>query len=598
METIRTEGQADPSTNIGLEPKFKAVLCADLVGYSRLMEMEGVETYIRLRSLRINLIDPEIVFFRGVIVKNTGDGFICVFDAAADAICCARELQRHIHDAQLDIAADHELVFRMGLHWGQLIHDLDDVFGHVVNVAARLQEIAPPGGTVVSREFLLAVGTSAGLATADLGPVRLKNLTNPISAAMIGEIGDLSFADASGMAWKQDVPSIALLPFEDLTNTPETECLAKGFVDDIITSLSNLREIFTVAKGSTVGLTQAQSTPRGIIEKLGVQYLFSGRIRSHRHNWRLSVELVDAISSEVVWAEKYEIYLDEIFELQDEITHSIVRQISSHVRTQEVMKAMRKAPQSLTSYDYFLRAHDLMYQLKPESFKLAKTLLNNSIRIDPAYAAPFALSAHWHMFRAVEGWSDDPGSDALAVLRDAKLAIERDESNALAHALLGQAQGLFNHDILAAKESVDMARSISPNSAWAWTFSSGPYGFDGDTSAAIRQAERALRLSPIDQHAFFMQGLLAQNNYLHGNHVEGVEWAQRSLAANPRFGNAARVLIASLTALGRDAEATTIVEQHKSIARGFRLSEYEERCPFTPEHAQIYIDRLKSAGIK
>ena len=335
-----------------------------------------------------------------------------------------------------------------------------------------------------------------------------------------------------------------------------------------------------------------------MVSKLGVQYLFSGRVRRHREHWRLSVELLDAASGEVIWAEKYEIFADEIFDLQDEITFGIVRQISSHVRSHEVKRAMRQAPQSLTAYDYFLRALDLLYRLKAEDFQHAKSLLNQAIREDASYGAPFALAAHWHMFRVAEGWSDDPEGDAIAVSRNARLAIERDETNALAHALLGQAEAMFQGNIAEGIEAVDRACAISPNNSWAWIFSSCPHGFAGNTDKAIQHAERALRLSPIDQHAFFMQCLLAQNHYLHGNYVESLAWSRRSLSANPRFGNAARVLIASLTALGREDEAKKVAQHHQSIAPRFQLSEYRLRCPFLPEHAEVYVDRLRRAGVR
>ncbi len=598
MDHLRTTSGSDPSKAIDLGPDYQAVLFADVVEFSRLMEIDSVDTYRRFRQLKVTVIDPLVVSCRGETVKNTGDGFVCVFDVASDALRCAQELHKRVKDAQPLGQTDHAIVWRVGLHWGRLIQDQNDIFGHVVNVASRLQELAPPGSTVVSRDFLDASDSKQNLEKTDLGPVRLKNLSEPIPAALLGGLDSLPQVPSAEIPEHATVPSIALLPFENLSASPETENIAMGFVDDIITSLSNLREVFTVSNGSTTGLAQTKSDMNEIVEKLGVQYLFSGRIHSYHPNWRLSVELTDTLSGEVVWADQYKISIDEIFDLQDEITLKIVRQISSHVQTRQVRKALRKPPQSLTAYDYFLRALSLIYQLKPVNFEQAETLLNNAIREDPTWGAPFALLAHWHMFRAAEGWSSDPEQDVALVLRNARLAIERDETNALAHALLGQAMGLFEHDLDAAKAYVDRARHISPNSAWAWTFSSGPYGFAGETETAIKFAERGLRLSPIDQHAFFMQGLLAQNHYLHGNYAESTAWARRSLAANPRFGNAARVLIASLVAQGQHDAASGIVSHHNVIAPKFRLVQYKNRCPFTKEHAEIYIDSLARAGVQ
>lgn len=583
---------------IAFAPTFKAVLVADTVGYSRLMEADSVGTYQRFRSLRVNILDPLIVSYRGITVKNTGDGFICEFDVPGDAFLCVSELHQSLKEAQPGVSPSSEIVLRIGMHWGRVIHDADDVFGHAVNVAARLQEAAPPGGTVLSQEMLEKIDMPGGMTTADLGQLRLKNLEQPVAAALVGEPRSFAETFPSRYDRQATIPSIALLPFDNLTEATETRSLVAGFIDDINTSLSNLRDILTVSNGSTVGIDLTRWTRDQIVEKLGVQYLFSGRIRSHGLQWRLSVELTDATKNEVVWAEKYEILTDEIFDLQDEITLSIVRQIASHIQSQQVRKAMRKAPQNLTAYDYFLRALSLLYQLRPDNFEEAKNLLNNAIRDDSSFGAPYALLSHWHMFRVAEGWSDNPDAEIGQVMRAANRAIELDPSNALAHALLGQAKGLFEHDTMGARSSVDRARDLSPNNAWAWTFSSGPYGFSGDTQTAIRQAERGLRLSPLDQHVFFMQGLLAQNHYLHGNHLEGATWARRSLSANPRFGNAARVLIASLSALGDDHSAQKIVKHHKVLAPGFRLSEYRERCPFGREQSEIYVDRLRHAGVQ
>ncbi len=584
---------------IDFSPGFSAVLCADVVGYSRLMEIAGLETHRRFRALHVNVIDPLILSFRGNVVKGTGDGFIAVFDVASDALACAVEMQRQIADVEADIEVKRALQFRMAIHWGQMIRDMNDVFGHTVNVAVRLQEYASAGGIVVSRDFHAAIGPSAGLITTDLGPLQLKNIREPVPAAHVGSVGDLIGAAAAGSDAPavSAVPSIALLPFENLTEDPATRHMVAGFVDDIITSLSNLKDIFTVARGSTIAVRPGQLEPDEIVAKLGVQYLFTGRVHRRGDRWRLSVELLNAASAEVIWAEHYEIVVHEVFDLQDEITLAIVGQIASRIRVTEVQRAMRKPPQSLTAYDCYLQALNLMYRLRPDEFRLARKFLDQATREDPDYAAPFSLAAHWHMFCAAEGWSDDPDSDIRAAISNANRAIERDDSAALAHALLGHAEAMFNRDIISGIDSVDRARAISPNNSWAWTFSSGPYGFAGDTATAIKYAERALRLSPIDQHAFFKQCLLAQNHYLHGNFVEATAWARRSLSVNPRFGNAARVLIASLVA-GDDMEnARKAAAHHRDVAPAFRLSEYRRRCPFREDHARLYIERLLNAGV-
>ena len=337
--------------------------------------------------------------------------------------------------------------------------------------------------------------------------------------------------------------------------------------------------------------------PIEVGEKLGVQYLVSGRVFRSGPRVRLWVELLDVASASVLWAEKYEFGIDELFQLQDEIAIKIVGQIATHVRQTEIERALRKPPQNLNAYDYLLRGLDLLYTLDFADFSRARTLLEKAREEDPGYAAAFAFSAHWHMFNIAEGWSSDVDADAQEVIRLSNCAIERDRSNGLAFALQGHARAMLFRDYDAAIDCVDRATTISPSNSWAWTFSSGPYGFIGRTKAAIARAERAIRLSPADPYAFFKLVLLGQNHYLDGAYEDAIRWSQKSLNLNPRFGNAARVLAASLVAVGRVEAAQRIADHHRQILPGFRVSDYARRCPFEEPAASLYVDRLKGAGI-
>ena len=282
--------------------------------------------------------------------------------------------------------------------------------------------------------------------------------------------------------------------------------------------------------------------PLEVGEKLGVQYFVSGRVRRSGRRIRLWVELIDVATASMLWVEKYDFHMNEIFDLQDEIAIKTVGQIATRVRQTEIRRALRKPPESLTAYDYFLRALDLLYRLDFASFARARTLLEKAREEDPSYAAPFAFSAHWHMFNIAEGWSSDVGADADEVIRLSNCAIERDPSNGFAFAIQGHGRAMFFRDYDAGIDFVDRATTISPSSSWAWAFSSGPYGFIGETKIAIARAERAIRLSPIDAHAFFKLILLGQNHYLDGTFEDAIRWSRKSLNLNPRFGNAARNL--------------------------------------------------------
>jgi adenylate cyclase len=578
--------------------RSRAVLAADIVGYTRLMEAAELDTHRRFRSLRVGVIDPGIIAHRGEIVKNTGDGYIAVFETPLDAIQCALELQQATRDQEARTPPEQRIEFRMGMHWDPVIFDLHDVYGHGVNTAVRLQQVAPPGCVVVSSALRNALGSASNLDVEDLGELRLKNLSRPVRAFLLIAAGVARGTTRRGRALREAIlPSIAIVPFKSLTEEADDRYFAEGFIEDIIASLSNLQDLLVVSRGSTMAFRGRAIDPFEIGEKLGVQYFVSGSFSRSGQQLRLWVELVDVATVSILWAERYDFRITEIFDLQDEIVVKIVGQVATRVRQAEITQALRKPPENLSSYDYLLRALDLLYRLDFPSFSSARTLLEKAREEDPSYAAPFAYSALWQVLNIGEGWSTDVGADAEEAIRLSNCAIDRDPSNALAFAILGHAKAMFFRDYGAAIHCVDRATTISPSNDWAWTFSSGPYGFVGKTKAAIAQAERALLLSPIDRHAFFKLNFLGQNHYLNGTFEVAIRWSRKSLSLNPRLGTAARILGASLVAVGREKAAKRVAEHHNRIAPGFRISEYARRCPFKGRAAALYVERLRQAGI-
>jgi adenylate cyclase len=565
------------------------------------MEAAELETHSRYRNIRVGVIDPTIVTYRGDLVKNTGDGFVAVFESPHDAVRCASELQAEITNHEVGQPPERRISFRMGVHWDPVLFDLNDVYGHGVNTAARLQSIAPAGGIVVSSALLGAVGEGMRrLEHKDLGPVHLKNFSRPVHAFSLKMPGAAPAHIASpppGTSKKlAKPPSVAILPLINLSD-PEHNYLGAGMIEDIIISLSNIPELLVVARGSTLAFRQREIDPVQIGQRLGVQYLLGGSIRRSGGRMRLAVELVDIKTGLVIWAEKYDLAFHEVFDVQDEISVVIVNKIAAHVRRAQIKRALRKKPTNLTAYDHLLQALDLLYRLDFSSFSHAKALLEKAREEDDSYAPPFAFSAHWHMINIAEGWSTDTVADTDQVMRLTTAAIERDPSNALALALQGHGKGMFFRDYDAAIELVDRAVSVSPSSSWAWVFSSGPYGFIGDTEAAISRAERAIRLSPLDQYSFFNLCLLGQNHYLNGTFEEAIRWSRKAMEFNPRFGNAVRILAASLVAVGQEAGARQIAEHHKNILPRFTISDYARRCPFREPQASLYVDRLAAAGL-
>lgn len=607
FQQLRLLGVTVPSCSeaaIEPTPRFerasRAVLSADVVGYTRLMEAAEVETHRRYRTLRVEVSDPTVIFHRGEMVKNTGDGFLAVFESPLDALNSAVELQREIAIQEAGQPPDRRISFRIGVHWEPVIFDLNDVYGSGVNIAARLQSVAPAGGVVVSAALLDQIDDHKEHEFDSLGDLRLKNLTRPVPAFSLrlpGVERSAAIGYSSRPARRAKVASIAILPFNNLSPSPDDNYFAEGFVDDIISTLSNIQDLLVVSRASTITFNRNAFDPAMASEKLGVRYYLSGKVRRSGGRIRLSVELGDLSAGSIVWAEKYEAGIEEIFGLQDEIALAIVSRIATHIRGSEVKRAMRKRPQSLNAYDYLLRGLDLLYRLDFASFSRARSLLERASEEDDSYAAPYAFAAHWHMFNIAEGWSVDPDPEIAEVIRLSNCAIERDPSNAFALALQGHAKSMFFFDYDTALDCFDRALVLSPNNAWVWMFSSATYGFIGDAKSGIERAERAIRLSPLDQQAFVNYSRLGQNHYLNGTFEDAIRWSRKACSINPRFGNAIRIAAASLVAIGRTDEALQLSEHHKKILPHFTVSDYEPRCPFKEPQRSLYVQRLRAAGM-
>jgi adenylate cyclase len=578
--------------------RSRAVLVADVVGYSRLMEADELATHARLSALRVNLCDPLIVSHRGEVVKNTGDGFIAIFEVPSDATHCAAQLQRELASHEEALPPERRILFRMGLHWEPVILEEHEVYGAGVNIAARLQGVAPAGGVVVSATLVDALDNRDGMSLDDLGDLRLKNLSRPVHAFSLHSPGMVEGTATMRSSISAALPSIAVLPFANLSATPDGRYFAEGFVEDIVVTLSNLPELLVVSRDSALTLHPKRSNLVSISDKLGVRYLLTGSIRRQSDRLRISIELVDVAEAAVMWAESYDTAMEDMFDVQDEIAIKIVGKIATYVRRSEIRKVARKPPTNLNAYDCLLQGLDHLYRLDFASFSQARTLLERAREEDPNYAAPYAFSAHWHMINVAEGWSTDSGADTSEVVRLSQCAIDRDPFNGLALAIQGHAYGMFHRDYDVALDLFDRAIAASPNNSWVWVFSSGTYGFIGDPATGIARARQAARLAPLGYQAFFNLCLLAQNHYLNGDLEDAIRWARKSLSLNPRFGNTVRVLAASLGAIGRQDEAHRIAQYHSKLLPMFRVSEYAKRCPFNEPDASRYIELLAGAGIR
>lgn len=582
-----------------MQRHLTAILSADVVGYMRLSEAAEEETHHRLMSLRTSLIDPCVEEHGGRICKNSGDGFLATFDSAPASTRCALCLQRALAVATADQPLALRIAFRMGIHLADIILENDDIFGDGVNVAARLQSYAEQGGVIISEAVFEQADDESKSLAFDMGEIFLRNHERPVRVfALRSEPG-------SGQAHRiGEVPagvdaraSIAVLPFRMNGSRSSKTFVADGVVDSIIQSLSGLKELFVISRGSTLEYGRRRIDPVAIGRKLGVRYVMDGNVALSAGRVRISTELIANENGAVVSADHYDGKMAELFELQDRISLKLVRTIAPHVRERELRRALCQRPQNMTAYDLLLQAVDLLYKMDPDSFSRARGLLQQAMALDPSYAPPFTYTALWHVFRVGELGSPDPDGDAKVAVDRALAAIERDGNDALALAIYGHVQAFLLHDTDTAQRFLDRAIEAGPSVAMAWTMSSATRGFVGNGPLAVLHGENGQRLAPADPYRFWHEGILAQAHYINGDFDEAVGWARSAAAQNPSIRFTLRTLAASLAAARRMTEAASAADRLMLIQPDFRLSSYAPRCPFVPPVLEQWIEHLREAGL-
>jgi adenylate cyclase len=572
-----------------------AIVFADVVGYSRLTEIAEEDTHDRLMRLRSEVLEPSIANYGGRLVKSYGDGFLAAFDDASSAARCAISIQKKLGRCESATPEEQRIALRMGLNYCDLIVEGDDLYGEGVNIAARLQAYADPGGIVMPARVAEEVRAHIDIASVDLGDLFLRNISKPVRAISLrGSTGEP--ARVGPAAEKR--PSVAVLPFRTVPPEDTQIYFAEGIVEDIIRGIGGLRELFVISRASTLHYRGPMVDVRTVGAELGVRYVLQGSVRREYGHLRITTELSDAGTGTVLHTDRYDGDATDLFTLQDRIAAEVVATIAPHVRQWELSGVLRRPPDSWSAYDLLLQALNLLYRLDYESFSRARSLLQLAIENDPEYASPYAYAAQWHLFRISQGWTTDPDVDSREAARLAAQAIERDQHEAIGLALHGHALSWFFKQYDGALVFLDRAVKAGPNCAMAWTVNSLTHSYIGDGPTAVARAEHALRLSPHDPHSFYYYTNLAFAHYTKGTYAEAVTNGYRALAQGPRFCAGMRILIASLTALERVEEAREVARMLMRIQPKFRLSEYRRVCPFKGVDAvALMLDRLAKAGL-
>jgi len=592
---VAADMKLEPSTSVTRRPL--AVLAADVFGYSRMTEAAEEDTHCRLRALKVRTINPTLVNYRGQIIKNTGDGFLAVFDSPIDAVRCAIELQREISASEAPEPPDRRIHFRMGLNGGDVITEGGDVYGIGVTIAARLEQQASPGGILISATLLEQTRSRLDIKSKDIGELRLKNISRPVHAYSL-EIGGTSATRRKTRSPRRArVPSIAVLPFRTHGIGSDQDYFGDGIIEDIIVALAGIKGLFVISRTSTVAYRRGEVDIQKVGQELGVRYVLHGTIRRREDQIRITAQLVDGETGSILWADHYDGNITELFELQTRIATRIVWSIAPHVREAELRRALRKRPDNLNAYELLMQAIDLIYRMNFLDFSRAGALLQKAIQADDSYSAAYAYAALWHIHNVNQQWSHDQKSDTAEAVRLAAAAVERDPTDGFALAIYGHTKAVLLHEYEAAIATFERALAAAPSNAMAWTLSSGAYSYVGNGKEAVERAERGLRLSPVDTQAFFYLTFLGVAHYVHGTFDEAVVWGRKSMGLNPGLCANLRFLIGSLVALGRMEEAQQVAKALLEVQPRFRLSVYAGLCALRQPLRTEFIERLRRADL-
>ena len=574
-----------------VERRLAAILAADVAGYSRLMGLDEEGTLAALKAHRHDVIDPKIDEHRGRIVKTTGDGVLVEFASAVDAVRCALEIQRVMAERNAAVADDRRIEFRIGINIGDIIIDEGDIYGDGVNIAARIEPLAETGAVCLSEDAYRQVQGKLTLDVIDMGERELKNIAQRVRVYGIRSSGTQNRPALS----LPDKPSIAVLPFQNMSGDPEQEYFADGMVEEIITGLSRIKWLFVIARNSSFIYKGRSVDVRQVGRELGVRYVLEGSVRKGGRRLRITAQLIEAATGNHLWADKYDGGVDDVFDLQDRITLDVVRAIEPSVQRAEVERARRKRPESLNAYDHVLRALPQIWANNPVEAAKALAQLDAALRIDPDYATAHAY-AGWCRLILFGRQTHDP-ADRAAAIRHARAAIAgaSDDPSAVASAAFVLA--ILDRDYQTAQAALNRALSINSDSSMALASSSIVNALAGRYEAALEFADKASRSSPFDPlryHSDLGRGFALLHT---GRYAEAITAFQHASEAAPRFGIAQMLLAAAYASDGRMDEARAAVQRLFELEPDYRVGNLDRVAIGPPDKVEAVKAALRKAGL-
>jgi adenylate cyclase len=579
--------------------RLAAILAGDVAGYSRLMGADEEGTLERLKALRAELVDPKIAEHHGRIVKTTGDGLLVEFASVVDAIRCATEWQAKMTERAQP--AESRIDFRIGVNLGDIIIDEGDIFGDGVNIAARLEAMAEPGGICVSGAAHDQVRDKLDLAFEDIGDQQVKNIARPVHVYRIplqaGAKATKPGAPAPTTLALPDKPSIAVLPFDNMSGDPAQEYFADGVVEEITAALCRVRDFFVIARNSAFSYKGKAVPVQQVSRELGVRYLIEGSVRKAGNRVRVTAQLIDATSGNHLWADKYEGAVADIFDLQDHITEAVVGAIQPSVRSAEIERSRRKRPQNLDAYDLVLRAYPSVWSLERAANAEALMLLRQAIAIELDYPLALSLAAWCHAQQVVYNWAEEPAkarAEALRLAQTAAAASGEDDPTILT--VLSAAHTTVRNSRIAAR-LLEKALALDPNSAWAWNRSGWLQAYLDCTDVSIEHFGRALRLSPFDPMNFNAIIGIGCAHFIAARYADAAQWIEKGLIDHPGATWAYRALVPVYVFLGRDEDARAGLSRMIEDYPDLTVSKVVSALAFPQPALDRTADALMRAGL-
>jgi TolB-like protein/class 3 adenylate cyclase len=593
-----------------LDRRLSAVLAADVAGYGRLIGLDEEGTVSALTAHRADVFEPSIAHHRGRLVKTTGDGLLVEFPSVVDAVRCAVDVQREMATRNAGLAADRRIEFRMGIHVGDIVAEQNDIFGDGVNIAARLEALAEPGGIAVSARVQEDAEGRLDVAFVDDGQHQLKNIARPVrvyrvqlAAAATGAAAAAQPAAASaGPTSPQrtsEMPSIAVLPFQNLTAEPDQDYFADGVVDDIINGLSRYRSlVFVIARNSTFTYKGRSVDVKQVGRELNVRYVLEGNVRRSGNRLRIGGQLIDATTALQIWSDRFEGDISDIFALQDQVAESVVGALVPQVRQAEMNRARRAPTESVDSHLAYMQALGLFHTWSRDGVDKALQLAYRAIELDPDYATPYGLALTCFTLRRALGWAADPAHERAETRRMAQRVEEIGRDNFFALGGAGFAVASLLGELEQGAALIDQSLALNPHASASLVQSAFVRTWLGEPEVAIHQLQRAMRNSPVDALMFSMHTGMALAHCVAGRDDEAYAWAEKALQRNPLASPAVRVAAASAALLGRRADATKYLSLLRQLDPGLRLSTLGERMVLRqPEHFERLVDGLRKAGL-